>query len=297
MDYGIGGLLSTINFSKINNLETFGAGLSFKAAYEPLNRVLNNKKIALFAFSEAQFGALTSEFNDISYGYAWLDHPLSRINIIKARKSSDFIIVQVHAGLEMVDLPLPEWRDRFRELIDLGADLIICHHPHVIQGCEEYKGKKIYYSIGNLFMDFMNKPNSEVSGGLINVTVTKDKINSEFIAIKYSKNEIDLDRTPQAHELFLDLSRRLTNEKEYLRSINSICKQFWKKNYSGYYEYALNGVGIQFSVLKIFKLLLRIIKKLLNINNKSASSNKLMLIHNTRIESHRWAIDRALSIE
>ena len=44
-------------------------------------------------------------------------------------------------------------------LIDLGVDLIIGHHPHVIQGMENYNGKEIYYSIGNFIFPDINIPN------------------------------------------------------------------------------------------------------------------------------------------
>ena len=54
-----------------------------------------------------------------------------------------------HAGLEKVNYPLPEFREQYKRFIDYGADAIIAHHPHVVQGWEYYNNKLIAYSLGN----------------------------------------------------------------------------------------------------------------------------------------------------
>ena len=61
----------------------------------------------------------------------------------------DFVIVNLHAGNEYSTAIYPVARRIAHELIDLGADLIIGHHPHVLQGMEIYKNRPILYSIGN----------------------------------------------------------------------------------------------------------------------------------------------------
>ncbi len=58
-------------------------------------------------------------------------------------------IVNLHWGYEHTNIPAPFQRSLGHRLIDAGADLIIGHHPHVPQGYEIYKGKAIYYSLGN----------------------------------------------------------------------------------------------------------------------------------------------------
>lgn len=61
----------------------------------------------------------------------------------------DLKIVQVHWGEEKADTPSEEQVDFAHRAIDMGADLVIGHHPHVLQGIEKYKGKYICYSLGN----------------------------------------------------------------------------------------------------------------------------------------------------
>lgn len=62
---------------------------------------------------------------------------------------ADLILCSVHWGIEREFYPTDSQMSMGRELIDLGADLVIGHHPHVIQGIEMYQGKAIIYSLAN----------------------------------------------------------------------------------------------------------------------------------------------------
>lgn len=72
-------------------------------------------------------------------GYVWINHPLVNKRVIDIKSKVDILIMIVHAGAEDVPLPLPEWRSRYKKLCDLGADVIIRHHPHVPQGGKSIK--------------------------------------------------------------------------------------------------------------------------------------------------------------
>ncbi len=58
-------------------------------------------------------------------------------------------IIHLHWGEEYVAYPSPEQQRVARHLIDAGADVIVGHHPHVVQGIEKYKNGVIFYSLGN----------------------------------------------------------------------------------------------------------------------------------------------------
>src|SRR3990167_10074072 len=73
----------------------------------------------------------------------------------EAKQKTDFVIVSMHAGIEYVNKPNTSQTNFAREAIDAGADLIIGHHPHVVQIMEKYKGKYIFYSLGNFVFDQM----------------------------------------------------------------------------------------------------------------------------------------------
>lgn len=61
----------------------------------------------------------------------------------------DIIIFSMHAGTEEVYKAGKEQREIARGAIDLGVDIVVGHHPHVLQGVEVYEGRPIFYSLGN----------------------------------------------------------------------------------------------------------------------------------------------------
>lgn len=71
-------------------------------------------------------------------------------NIAKVKEDgAELIIVIFHWGNEKETVPDSNQTTLGHLAIDLGADLVCGHHPHVLQGIEEYKGKNIVYSLGN----------------------------------------------------------------------------------------------------------------------------------------------------
>lgn len=65
------------------------------------------------------------------------------------KKKPEVIIVSMHSGIEYTQTIQPIQKKLSRAAIDLGADLVVGHHPHVIQGIDTYKGRYIVYSLGN----------------------------------------------------------------------------------------------------------------------------------------------------
>jgi hypothetical protein len=294
MDYGAEGLRETLK--QLNEASFFGAGLSFEQAYRPCFVEMAGKRLALLAFAEAQFGVLQSESESDgdATGYAWVDHPQARQAVRSARAQSDFVIVQVHAGLEMVGLPLPEWRVRYREFIDLGADLVLGHHPHVIQGSECYDGKMIYYSLGNFYMDIMLNQKDAGSGGALVVTIEADGLKSEFIPLCATLSEVSLDQSGNGEADYRLLCEKMAKELIYLNEVQKICDELWEKIYSRYYESALIGLGTRPRLRSAYVLLRRLVGSALKVRLLDVESNQLMLVHNIRIETHRWVVERAL---
>ncbi|HOI42894.1 MAG TPA: CapA family protein, partial [Elusimicrobiales bacterium] len=74
-------------------------------------------------------------------------------SIKELRDMVDFIVVSQHWGVQFQEVPTYNQRARAKALIDAGADLILGHHPHVLQGIEFYNDRPILYSLGNLIFD------------------------------------------------------------------------------------------------------------------------------------------------
>ncbi|MCI1695734.1 CapA family protein [Aneurinibacillus aneurinilyticus] len=73
-------------------------------------------------------------------------------------KGTQIVIVSFHWGVERSNYPNATQMALGRHAIDSGADLVLGHHPHVIQGIEEYKGKYIVYSLGNFIFGGNRNP-------------------------------------------------------------------------------------------------------------------------------------------
>lgn len=89
----------------------------------------------------------------ISYNQFWIDKPDQvALLVTKEKEDGNFAVVYPHWGNEYASSS-PEQREVAHLFIDAGADAVIGSHPHVIQETEEYKGRPIFYSLGNFIFD------------------------------------------------------------------------------------------------------------------------------------------------
>ncbi|HHC08300.1 MAG TPA: hypothetical protein ENK55_06255 [Actinobacteria bacterium] len=69
------------------------------------------------------------------------------------RAGADIVVYELHGGFQYADAPSSFGRDRVRRAVEAGADLVIGHHPHVLQGVEAPGGALVVHSLGNLLFD------------------------------------------------------------------------------------------------------------------------------------------------
>ncbi|WKZ29423.1 MAG: AmmeMemoRadiSam system protein B [Patescibacteria group bacterium] len=84
--------------------------------------------------------------------------------IVDAKRQGAFIVVYPHWGVEYERFPTQAQKNIAHAFIDAGADVVLGAHPHVIQPIEVYKGKAIFYSLGNFIFD--QSFSAETSQGL-----------------------------------------------------------------------------------------------------------------------------------
>jgi poly-gamma-glutamate capsule biosynthesis protein CapA/YwtB (metallophosphatase superfamily) len=86
-------------------------------------------------------------------GAAVWDDTASPNQIRAMSQQHQLVMAQLHAGLQFQDTTSDSVRDTARKAIDAGADIVVAHHPHVLQGMEWYRGRLIVYSLGNFVFD------------------------------------------------------------------------------------------------------------------------------------------------
>lgn len=147
-DYGNYGAENTKKLLSEFELKYFGAG--FKNEQHNIYE-LKDEKILFLSY--------TTRSTDLSYSKMFNDSDFIgpkefSFELIKEQiKNYDnyLKIVLLHWGIEDINYPLPEQRIISKKLIDVGVDLVIGNHPHVIQSYEIYKGKWIFYCLGHFF--------------------------------------------------------------------------------------------------------------------------------------------------
>ncbi|MBZ2174662.1 CapA family protein [Schnuerera sp. xch1] len=103
--------------------------------------------------------------------------------IKELREKADILVVQLHSGFQFKTSPSEVLIDAAHKAIDAGADIVIGHHPHVLQGMEWYKGRLIVYSLGNMVFD-QNFLDTFPSGFLKTVWEKDKLIEARFIPIQ-----------------------------------------------------------------------------------------------------------------
>ena len=114
-----------------------------------------------------------------------MDSLLQRVSRLRRDDPASVIIVSLHWGGEHTLEPVPAQRLDAHRLIDAGADLLVCHHTHTLQTTETYRGRQIYYGIGNFIFDQQRPLNSRAC--LVSVTITADTVMSKAIPITISR--------------------------------------------------------------------------------------------------------------
>lgn len=137
------GLTETLREIKRVGLHHAGAGMNLAEALQPAFIPVRGKIVGLVAFCYGPPAGNSSP------GVAPCDPPLMRRALTAARDNADIVIAALHDGLEYSDVPPARTRSRFRFLAENGADIVIGHHPHVLQGLEWHGQTPIAYSLGD----------------------------------------------------------------------------------------------------------------------------------------------------
>lgn len=148
-DWGDGGVISTLKCCKELGVDYVGGGENLDEARTILYKRINGEKLAIINCCEHEFSLATES----RCGSNPLNPVIQYRAIIEARKNSDYVIVIVHGGHEYYQLPSPRMQETYRFFVEAGADAVVNHHQHCMSGYELYKGKPIFYGIGNFCFD------------------------------------------------------------------------------------------------------------------------------------------------
>ena len=148
-DFGQEGLINTMAYLDSAGIAYVGAGINKQLAHRPVIKNVKGIRIAFLGYYGLKRHSDSHPATDDSAGTALRKLKLIRRDVKALRDSVNLIVVNFHWGLEKEHVPQEEQIYFAHKTIDYGADLIIGHHPHVLQGIERYKNRYIVYSLGN----------------------------------------------------------------------------------------------------------------------------------------------------
>ncbi|TKC01679.1 MAG: CapA family protein [Mesorhizobium sp.] len=144
-DCGRAGVLETLDTLERHSIKSYGGGRDQATAHDP----------AIFNGVDVRIGLLgyywnrrTAARGDLPGSARDLPELVER-DLARLRPLVDRIAVMVHWGIPYQRQPTEDDRIKARQFIDLGADAVIGHHPHILQPVEIYRGRPILYSVGN----------------------------------------------------------------------------------------------------------------------------------------------------
>ncbi|MEW5815967.1 MAG: CapA family protein, partial [Spirochaetota bacterium] len=198
-DYGLRGFEDTLRNLQSNGIATSGAGFSQEEALKQWNTILRGQQTSIISI-----GAYPRENNGFDGGKqaaAGENRPGILWNtqatieaLSKSFTENSFDIVMVHGGYEWSNEPDKSQVEFYRKLIDLGADLVVGSHPHVLQGIEAYQGRLIAYSLGNFLFPGMAETRFGQETVILSLGIYKGKvIYTDPIPVKIDNRTISID--------------------------------------------------------------------------------------------------------
>ena len=181
VDQGRIGLADTKKNIQETGMIPVGAGDNMQEAAQPVLLATSPRNVYLLTSLQMPLENFSYLPDKTSVSHEDLDSLKTRVRQLKETDPCCYIIVSLHWGGEHTLKPVPLQRQQAHQLIDAGADALICHHTHTLQTIEQYQGKPIYYSIGNFIFDQKKPINSKAC--MVKVTIKKESSHIETIPI------------------------------------------------------------------------------------------------------------------
>ncbi len=184
-DFGKDAFLDMLDSFEKYEIPHVGAGRNLAEAKKPFFFIINGKSFAFFGATRAEKNILTPGATKTSEGVFRCYDPTEAVELIKElREDTDYVIPMIHFGRENSHDLEKEQVSSAKQYIDAGADMVVGHHAHVLQGVEIYKDKPIIYNLGNfLFND------QEVETALYKVVMDADGKMDYYVLPALQKNE------------------------------------------------------------------------------------------------------------
>ena len=197
MDAGQEGLAWTLQAAKAAGGSTIGAGMNIDEASSIL-RLNEAGGIGIIAVGYRRGCKPASD--TLGGCFMWNDVDRIRERIDEIKSNNRWCIIVAHAGEEFTALPSPYTRDKYLEFLDMGADIIVAHHPHVPMNYELIgegaNRKAIFYSLGNFIFDtdYQRAQYNTEKGVLLRLSLNEKGFDFDAMGIRIDRESESIKR-------------------------------------------------------------------------------------------------------
>lgn len=242
----IDGYNKTTNFLEENKIDYIGASTSKKTFSDSLVKKINDLNFCFLNYVTEDTNPNLPDSASIFLNY--FDINKIKSDIKKYKQKVDYVIVLLHWGgrLEGGNYPDYDQPKIAKKIIDFGADIIVGNHSHTLQPFDIYKGKYIFYSLGNFcFADF-------ISDGKIKKLDKKRRTESLILEVIFNKDKYNVN------------FNFIRNHNLYIKLDSSILSKYKKRNRTFKYLKKNKMLWVLY-YLKV-KYYYRLLRKIRNIN-------------------------------
>ena len=209
MDCGLQGYLDTKALAVEHGCVTVGCGENIHEAERPL--ILEESGgIGILSLMHTEKQRADE---DRPGNVMWDDYERIGRNIKAMKEKNRWCVIVVHGDQEFSYLPMPYARKKYKKYLELGADIVVAHHPHVVQNYETFGDKIIFYSLGNFIFDtdYQRVQKYTEDGVLVKINFAEDSFSWEYLPVKINRETQTIGKG-QCPAVFCDI-----NESEYRR--------------------------------------------------------------------------------
>jgi poly-gamma-glutamate synthesis protein (capsule biosynthesis protein) len=189
VDYGRAALRDTISRLDEAGVQVVGAGKDFEDAHAPaIVRTASGATIGFLGYSDVWWPGFEATESHAGVAQAFTGIGRMKQDVKDLAAEVDYVIVGFHWGYEYQHYPVSQQTNEGHAAIDAGADLVIGHHPHVLQGFETYKRRLIAYSLGDLVFDHQAVETGQTV--LVDATLKPDGVSARLVPVYVSTTGI-----------------------------------------------------------------------------------------------------------
>lgn len=250
MDAGAGGILNARKLAAERNVQTIGAGPNIEEASRP---VYLDEAGGIGLIGVGYMPTCVRAADEKAGVFGWDELELIEKKMKEVKEKCRWCVVICHGGEEFTTLPAPYTRGLYIQYLELGADIVVSHHPHVPMNYERIGDKTIFYSLGNFIFDTdyqRAQPNTDI-GVLLKISFKEDSYAFEALGTKIIRGEEKIVSGPLP-AIFTDIPESeynklipmaskayLSNERKKMRFMNiskygSYTDEQWHEFYHNY---------------------------------------------------------------